>query len=101
MKQLAALALSVCALALAGCDSPSIAFQGVPAQSVTVGPSTFSVRVRGDRAEAMRVSRERWPAKPDILARGEEAIRRASGCGIAKNGLSGDQAIVRARLDCG
>jgi len=90
----------VCAL-LFGCDSPSLAFQGTPAQQITVGPTTFSVRIKGDRAEAMRTSREWRPSESAVLTRAEQAIRQASGCEIATNGLSGDQAIIRARLKCG
>ncbi|WP_241523929.1 hypothetical protein [Oceaniglobus indicus] len=85
----------------AGCDSPSPAFSGVPATSVTVDGSTFSVRVRGDRAEALRTSREFRPAESVVMARAAKAIEQASGCAITKAGLSGDQAIQRARLDCG
>jgi len=94
-----ALVLIFCAL-LFGCDSPSLAFQGTPAQQITVGPSTFSVRVKGDAAEAMRISREWRPSESAVLERAEVAIRQASGCGIARNGLTGDQAIIRARLEC-
>ncbi|WP_157937655.1 hypothetical protein [Oceaniglobus roseus] len=86
---------------LAGCDSPSVAFSGVPAQRITVGPSTFSVRVRGERAESLRVSREFRPSESAVLARAAQAIEQASGCAIARGGLEGDQAIQRAKLDCG
>lgn len=93
--------LMLLCLSAAACDSPSMAFSGVPAQSITIGPSTFSVRVKGDRAEAVRVSRELRPSKSAILARSAVAIERASGCRIKGGGPDGDQAVQRAKLDCG
>lgn len=85
-------------LILAGCDSPSLAFQDVPARSVTIEDSTFSVRVKDDRAEAMRVSREWLPRESVVMQRASRAIANVSGCDIKK--MDGDQAIIRARLNC-
>lgn len=83
---------------LAACDSPSVAFMGVPAQRMEVEGSVFSMRIDGDRVESIRVSREVLPSRATILARAEQAIAQASGCEV--RGIDGDQAIQRARLKC-
>lgn len=88
-------------IALPGCDSPSMAFQGVPAQSITIGPSTFSVRVRGDRVESLRISREWRPSESVVLSRAAMAMEQATGCPLRSGSLTGDQAIQRALLACG
>ncbi|RVT82167.1 hypothetical protein DXV76_16965 [Rhodobacteraceae bacterium CCMM004] len=91
--------LAILALAAAGCDSPSPDFMGAPATRVEVAGSTFSVRARDGRAEAIRVSREWRPGRSETLERGGEAIRRATGCELA-GPPEGDQAIVTAVLIC-
>ncbi|WP_108484891.1 hypothetical protein [Oceaniglobus ichthyenteri] len=93
--------LLVFSMALAGCDSPSLAFQGMPSQTVAIGPSTFSVRMRGDRVESLRTSREWRPREADIMARAAQAMERATGCPLRKGSLIGDQAIQRAKVVCG
>ena len=85
---------------LFGCDSPSIAFQGAPMRVVTIGPSTFSVRMRDDRVESIRTSREWRPSESAIMERAAQAIEQATGCVLRKGSLTGDQAIQRARVVC-
>ena len=89
--------IPLCLLML-GCDSPSLAFRGVEAQTISVGSSTFSVRVLGDRAEAIRINRAKLPSAVQVQQEGGQAIAIVSGCRIKK--LTGDQAILSARLDC-
>ena len=93
--------LLACAMALAGCDSPSMAFQGMPSRTVIIGPSTFTVRMRGNRVETLRTSREWRPRAVDVLARAALAMEQATGCPLRKGSLTGDQAIQRAKLACG
>ncbi|MBJ3764224.1 hypothetical protein ILP92_15860 [Maribius pontilimi] len=83
---------------LAACDSPSLRFRDAPATRVSVDGSVFSVRVKGERAESLRLSRERRPRVGATLARAEAAIGQASGCQVKR--IDGDQAIQRATLDC-
>jgi len=94
-------AVVVAFLSLSACDSPSLAFQGQPATQLEMDGFTFSVRQRGDKAEAMRINRVWRPSETAVLAAAEKAIRLVTGCDIAKNGLHGDQAIVQAHLACG
>ena len=96
LVSLAAFFLSV----LAGCDSPSPAFLGVPATRVTVEGSTFSVRARADEAEAIRTSAERLTRRSEIVARGAVAIEIATGCKVDPDRVYGDQSVISAQLDC-
>lgn len=85
-------------LALAGCDTPSPAFKGVPAQRVTIGQSTFDVRIKESRAEALRLNSEWAPRLKAVAPRATIAIEKVSGCAVKR--LYGDQAMVRADLAC-
>lgn len=95
MRLLPVLFLPLC---LAACDSPSLAFAGAPATRVSVGGSDFSVRRRGDRAEAIRTSREAFPSRSGTQAKARRAIGIATGCRIKE--IGGDASIQLARLDC-
>lgn len=88
------------ALALAAaCDTPSPGFRGVAPVRITVGKSTFDIRVDGNRAEAIRLNRE-WALRLEAVApRAVAAIEKVSGCTVTK--LDGDQALMFARLKCG
>ncbi len=100
MPRTAPMLLLTAALALAGCDSPSVGLMGAQKTQVTIGGSRFSVHWRNDRAEAYRVSVEYLPDGAEILARAEQAIIQATGCQIRKGSLAGDVALIKARLDC-
>ncbi|MGH1457629.1 MAG: hypothetical protein ACRBBT_01870 [Paracoccaceae bacterium] len=94
----AALCAAALALGLAGCDTPTPAFRGVPATRIEVENSVFDVRVRGREAEAIRISSEYAPRLEGVAPRAVWAIERASGCHVTA--LSGDQALIHARLKC-
>ena len=83
---------------LAGCSSPSPAFKGVAPVRVTVGPTTFDVRVAGQHAQAIRLSREWAPRTLSVAPRAAAAIAAASGCDVPR--LWGDQAMLEAALVC-
>lgn len=83
---------------LTACDSPSLEFQCAPVTRTNVDGMTFSVRVIGERAEAIRTSQAFLPREGKILQNAEAAITKVSGCRVTK--LDGDQAIQRATLDC-
>ena len=93
----AALALGV----VAGCNTPSEDFRGVPATRVAVDGSVFDVRVAGDRAEAIRVNTQWAPRRSSVLPQTVAAMERASGCAVDRDSLRGDQAMMTASLDCG
>ena len=84
---------------LAGCNTPGPGFRGLPAHSVSLGGSDFDVRVKGLRAEAIRTNAQWAPRMAATAPQGVAAIEAVSGCRVAK--LTGDQAVMRARLDCG
>ena len=63
-------------IGLAACTAPSRDFRGIPAQRITVEGSVFDVRVRGERAEAVRVKPPCWASAVDPNPR--QALRRAT-----------------------
>ena len=86
-------------LALAGCNGPGPGFDEVEATRIAVGPSRFDVRVKGARAEAIRLNPEPAPRLAAVAPRGVAAIEKVSGCRVRR--LEGDAALMRAWLDCG
>ena len=88
----------ICCLALAGCDSPSPQFIGSPNAEVTVGGMRFSVHRRGDSVEVYRLGLIFRPSEAEVLANAERAIELTTGCAV--RGMNGDQALIKARLDC-
>ena len=69
-------------IGLAACTAPSRDFRGLPAQRITVEGSVFDVRVRGERAEAVRVNTQYAPRFGPIRARAGRAMAQASGCEV-------------------
>jgi hypothetical protein len=85
---------------LAGCDTPGPGFRGVAPVRVSLGESDFDVRVKGLRAEAIRTNMQWAPRMAATAPQGVAAIEAAaSGCRV--DTLTGDQAMMQARLDCG
>ena len=91
-------------LAPAGCDSPSplSPFAGVPARQVEIGGSTFSVRVAGERARAVRTDFDLRAGSRGraIVPRAGIAMEQVSGCRIVPGSLRGDAAVSEASLAC-
>lgn len=85
---------------VAGCNTPAPAFRDVPARRVTIGPSTFDVRVKGDRAYAIRTNMEYAPNFRFTAVRFKAAFEAASGCKVGAEAMRGDQAVMEARLTC-
>jgi hypothetical protein len=67
---------------------------------VSVAGSDFALRRSGDRIEALRISPEAVPDKRDTLVKALAAIQVTTGCNVRAGSLTGDQAVVRAELDC-
>ncbi|UYV37899.1 hypothetical protein N4R57_01950 [Rhodobacteraceae bacterium D3-12] len=95
MRLLMCAALLPCLL---GCNTPSPAFRGVAPVRVTIGKSTFDVRVDGNRAEAIRLNWEWAPRLEAVAPRAVAATEKVSGCEVRKP--DGDQALILARLKC-
>ncbi len=90
---------AVLALLLTACNTPSPGFQGIEPVRVTVAPSVFDVRVKDGQAEAIRLNAEYAPRMGPIGPRATLAIEQVSGCTVRR--LGGDQAMIRASLNCG
>ena len=86
-------------LCLSGCGTPGPEFRGVPATRMEVGGSTFDIRVKGRRAEAIRQNPEWAMRLSSVAPRAFYAIEAVSGCRVRR--LTGDQAQMVAYLDCG
>lgn len=90
--------LLILLLVLSGCDSPSLAFRDVAARQVVVDGSRFSVRVKGEHAEIIRLSPERWPRFDEVRTKAERAVYMATGCSVVA--IDGDVALMKARVRC-
>ena len=92
-------ALTACAL-----DSPQIGKVLITPQPVVVEGATFRIFRQmggGDRVEAHRINvMVPPPSRTAIVAKAAIAITRATGCPIKAGSLIGDQALVKAELDC-
>ncbi|RMD89234.1 MAG: hypothetical protein D6811_12615 [Alphaproteobacteria bacterium] len=91
-------------VALMACASPSpslwMARGGAYLGRVEVDAARFAVWRKDDVAEAHRAGFDGRLARYPMVLRGAVAIRALTGCEIRPGSLEGDQAFVRARLDC-
>lgn len=86
---------------LAACDSPAPAMMGADATRITVEGVDFTVRVRGERVEAIRTNMMPNPSIGSVYPRALQAMEAVSGCRVIEYSLRGDVAVMRADLDCG
>lgn len=79
-----------------------MSMQGQPMRSVTVAGSTFNVYMRSGSktVEVHRVSFEALPGRRLVLSKAKRAIEIATGCQVRKGSLKGDQAIIKAKVNC-
>lgn len=91
--------LLLVAMVLSSCNTPSPEFRGLPTTQVTVEGSSFDVRVRNNRAEALRTNVQYAPRFGPIQARAGMAMAQVSGCEVVE--VYGDQSLAFGRLDCG
>ncbi len=87
-------------LLLSACDSPAPAMMGAEATQVTIDTTTFTVRIRDNRAEAIRTNMMAFPTIGEVYPRARAAMEQASGCTVIEDTLRGDQAVMRADLRC-
>ena len=85
---------------LAACSSPHPSFMSAEEQVVKVEGSTFKVRVKGDKATAIRSNFEYIPKIGDTFPKAAKAMQIASGCAVVPNSMKGDPALMVAKLDC-
>lgn len=88
------------AFLLAACASPTPRYADKARVAVQIDGSRFVLFRRGAEVEAYRVSREHRPSETAILLKAGRAIEALTRCPIASGSLTGDQAIVRAEVDC-
>ena len=93
------LMLSLLLCSLCACNTAGPGFRGLPATRVTVEGSTFDVRVRDNRAEAIRINKQYAPRFGPIRDRAASAMAQVSGCEVRK--VEGDQALATGTLKCG
>lgn len=86
---------------LAACDSPAPALMGTDATRITIDTVEFSIRIRGERAEAIRTNMMPNPSIGSVYPRAVQAIEQVSGCRVIEDSLRGDVAVMRADLGCG
>ena len=79
-------------LLLAACNTPSPGFYGGEPVRMHLGGSTFDIRVKGRRAEAIRLNMEWAPRLSSVGEKAVLAIEKVSGCEVAR--LKGDAALV-------
>ncbi len=83
---------------LAGCDTPSRTYRDVPVSRISVDQSVFDIRVKDNRAEAIRINAEWAPRLSSVKPRAIAAIEQVSGCKVKR--MRGDQAMMIADLKC-
>lgn len=88
----------LCILLVAGCDTPSAHFRGIPPARITVEGSTFDVRQRGTLVEAVRINPQYAPRLGPLRHRARRAMAASTGCRVLW--VSGDQAVLVGRLSC-
>ena len=87
-------------MGLAACDTPSPAFKGIPAQTVTVGQSVFEVRQSGTQVELLRTNTEYAPTFASIIPRATQAVVIATGCTPRPQSWEGEQTLMQVEVDC-
>jgi hypothetical protein len=85
-------------LTLTACDAPTPGFQGSEVSRHVIEGSSFTVYVKGSTAQAVRTNRQFAPRIGPLAGRAAIAIQQASGCRVTS--LSGDAAVLVARLSC-
>jgi hypothetical protein len=90
----------VCASVLSACSAPSLEYSGQPPTRVDVGHRTFDVYVRNGKAEAIRTNHEWGATKDDVFRDARTAIEEASRCTVDDKSISGDVALISAKIRC-
>ncbi len=88
----------LCAMVLAGCNTPSVQFLGVEPVLVEAEGRSFKVYRQGDRAQAIRIGSDSDLSKLNAATRASIAIQKATGCEIRSGSLTTDRIITNAAL---
>lgn len=87
-------------LSAAACSTPHPSFLDAARHEVDVGGSRFVIYEKQGWVEVYRTSFERLPPRDAVFARARQAIEQATNCRVVPGSLTGDVALMRARLDC-
>ena len=87
-------------LYLAGCDTASLGYMGVEAETVTVEGSTFDVRRKENEVELLRTNTEFAPTLRSIIPRAGRAVTEVTGCTPVDGTWTGDAAMMRVAIAC-
>ena len=87
-------------LGLAACDTPHMEFRGVAPVWVKVDGSTFVIRKKEDRVEAIRMNKEWPPTIERVFPKAEKAIEQATKCKMKEGSMRGDAAQMFAKVKC-
>ena len=93
------LSVVLIALTLMACEAPTPGFRGAEVSRHVIEGSSFTVYVKDSTAQAVRTNRQFAPRIGPLAGRASIAMQRASGCRVKS--LSGDAAVLVARLSCG
>ncbi|WP_418594589.1 hypothetical protein [Ponticoccus sp. (in: a-proteobacteria)] len=85
-------------LGLAACDAAEPGFRGAERVVSRVEGSTFTLRIRGDMAEAIRTSPEAFPLFRTVARRAAIAAQVKTGC--RADWVQGDPAMMLIGLAC-
>lgn len=93
-------ALILCLTALISCSSPGGKFMKAAPVSVSVEGSEFDIYRVGNEVRIIRLSFEVLPKRAVIFARAIVAVNLATGCRVKTGSMTGDQALMQAKLTC-
>ncbi|MEM6619829.1 MAG: hypothetical protein AAF631_11070 [Pseudomonadota bacterium] len=99
MTRLCFAAASLC-LCLIACDTPTIGF--LPDRSVAMVEDgmRFRVHLKGDRAQAVRLSNVGIARQRQARAAALRVIETVSGCRVARIEGGSDSVLTKAQLSC-
>lgn len=89
-----------CLVGLAACNTPPLGYAGINAERVSIGKSTFDVRLKDGQAQAIRVNSEFAPNLNYVAPRARAAMEQVSGCKVADGSMVGDSIVISADLEC-
>lgn len=90
----------IAAVLVAACDTGSLEFLGIEAQTVTVGQSTFDVRRKDNEVELVRTNIEFASSLRAVMPRAAMAVSQVTGCTPVDGTWSGDAAMMRVAISC-
>lgn len=85
---------------LSACQSPSPRFLDSPKLEVSAAGFTYAVYVDADEVEVHRTSRALHPELSKVVSGAVIAVEQVTRCKVVPGSVKGDQAIIKAKIDC-